>query len=341
MRRVLALCAVVLLANQTLAWNKAGHLVVSLIAYDVMDEDARAKAVEYLRKHPRFEDHFFASMPDDIATANEEIQDRWVFAWSSQWPDQVKRKSGMVTRDDVREFSRNKWHYINVPAFLDDDDREILEDDVLLDMGPKLSHEVPPGRSSDTNERRSMNCVQALKVASIVTASDSVSDPKKGVYICWLTHLTGDVAQPLHSTALFTAQNFDDGDEGGNGIKIGSSTLHSVWDGRVHRNDDYNSVRGKVEELKADAELMARGADAASELDFAAWIDESHKLAVASAYTPEILEYVRDAEDRSRDAFGSITLNADYYEKAAEIAEVQAVIAGHRLAKLIEQVVAQ
>lgn len=167
-----------------------------------------------------------------------------------------------------------------------------------------------------------------------------VSPAKKGVYVCWLTHLTGDVAQPLHSTALFTAQNFDDGDQGGNGIKIGSSNLHSVWDSRIHRNNKYNSIRGKVEELKADAELTARGADAADEMSFAAWIDESHQLAIDSVYTPEILEYVREAEERSRDAFGSITLSQDYYKNAAEIAEVQAVVAGHRLAKLIEQVLA-
>jgi hypothetical protein len=85
---------------------------------------------------------------------------------------------------------------------------------------------------------------------------------------------------------------------------------------------------------------MARGTHAANELGFAAWIDESHKLAVDSVYTPEILEYVREAEERSRDAFGGITLNQDYYATAAEIAEVQAVVAGHRLARLIEQVTA-
>jgi hypothetical protein len=156
-----------------------------------------------------------------------------------------------------------------------------------------------------------------------------------------LTHLTGDVAQPLHSTALFTAQNFDDGDQGGNSIKVGSSNLHSVWDGRIHRNNKYNSIRGKVEELKADAKLMSRGADAADEMGFAAWIDESHRLALDSVYTPEILDYVREAEGRSRSSFGSITLSQEYYQSAAEIAESQAVIAGHRLAKLVEQVVAE
>jgi hypothetical protein len=48
--------------------------------------------------------------------------------------------------------------------------------------------------------------------------------------------------------------------------------------------------------LKADSELMAAGADAAEELEIAAWIDECHRLAVDSVSTPETLEYVREAE---------------------------------------------
>lgn len=88
----------------------------------------------------------------------------------------------------------------------------------------------------------------------------------------------------------------------------------------------------------ADEVLLANAEDAAEEMSFSAWVDESHGLAVTDAYTGVILDYVRDAETRGRGAFGRIQISRDYYRRAAEVAEQQAVIAGLRLARLVEQV---
>ena len=49
-------------ARPALAWNNSGHMIVALLGYEQMTPAARAKAVELLRAHPRFEAHFDPGM---------------------------------------------------------------------------------------------------------------------------------------------------------------------------------------------------------------------------------------------------------------------------------------
>ena len=52
-----------------MAWTSPGHMIVALIAYDHLDPATRAKAVELLRAHPRFNDHFESFMPRKVRAA--------------------------------------------------------------------------------------------------------------------------------------------------------------------------------------------------------------------------------------------------------------------------------
>src|SRR6476646_4759138 len=72
------------------AWNSPGHIIVALIAYDQLDPATRAKAMELLRAHPRFDDHFLSTMPREVKQSNETVQEQWLFSHAATWPDQVR-----------------------------------------------------------------------------------------------------------------------------------------------------------------------------------------------------------------------------------------------------------
>ena len=77
-----------------LAWNSPGHMIVALIAYDQMDPATRTKAIELIRSHPRFHDHFESVMPREVSRGDERDKDQWLFAHAATWPDQVRDDQG-------------------------------------------------------------------------------------------------------------------------------------------------------------------------------------------------------------------------------------------------------
>src|SRR5262245_6176059 len=105
------------------AWNSSGHMIIALVAWDHMDDATRTKAVELLRAHPRFHDHFQSFMPREVQRGSESEQGRWIFTHAATWPDLVRDAKGVVNREDVRLYSRPWWHFIDMPVYLNDDER--------------------------------------------------------------------------------------------------------------------------------------------------------------------------------------------------------------------------
>src|SRR3954451_1546717 len=93
-----ASCFALLLASTTLAWNSPGHMIIALIAYDQLDDATRTKAVELIRSHPRFHDHFQRAMPNEVSRLNKQEQDEWLCAYAATWPDQVREAKFGVDR---------------------------------------------------------------------------------------------------------------------------------------------------------------------------------------------------------------------------------------------------
>ena len=315
-------------ANEAHAWNRAGHMTIALIAYDQLEPETRQRAIELLRQHERFTEHFEAKMPPAIEEGTEASQDRWIFAHACTWPDQVRRASAQVTREDARQFNRPAWHYINLPHYLNDDEKEELEGEILVN----LDTEVPSGDRA----RRKMNAIQAFKFSKIVLGSSSTREFKKAKYLCWFLHVGSDIFQPLHSTALFTTQRFDTGDKGGNLIEIRNQKLHSVWDRMIAGNRGYNGVQRLAAELQADAESVAAGEAALTILDIEAWADESHELAKEFSYSRPILEFVESREPHGTGNLGSIDPGDEYFETAGAVCKKRAIEAGYRLAKVLD-----
>jgi hypothetical protein len=331
LRAAIAICSLVLglslQRSPASAWNAAGHELISLVAYGQMEEATRAKALDLLRSHPRFAEHFEGLMPRAVASADHSDQDAWRFAYASTWPDLVRDTSGAVHRADVDRFNRPWWHFINIPIFLNEEDGQRLGRSLRINL-----EREPPAELDDPE----MNVIQAIKNSSRIVGDANAPKENRAVHLCWLLHLVGDSHQPLHSSALYTVHRFRDGDHGGNYLFIEHDwKLHAFWDEQVSTDATFEMLVTSADVLQQNPELTAIGREAAASLDPGTWIDECHELAKRYVYTPEVLEKVAAREGHSH--LGPLDLPASYKSGAEEIAERRAIEAAYRLAALLGQ----
>ena len=308
-------------------WNSPGHIIVGLIAYDQMDSDTKAKAVALIRAHPRFRDHFQSFMPREVSRGDGHMQDEWLFAYAGTWPDVVRSANKAVNHQDVSEYSRPWWHFINQPIYLNDEERRKLEPELRVNRMRE-----PPEKTDDAN----MNVVQAGKNSTRVVRDTSTPIASRSVHLCWLIHLVGDSHQPLHSSALYTTHRFRDGDHGGNFLEFEHDwDLHAFWDSQISTDEPYDTIRVLATDLRNNQELAAAGNQAARSLDVGTWIDEGHELAKQHVYSKEVLQKAADRDGHSH--LGELDRPTSYKADAEMIAERRAVEAGYRLARLFEQ----
>ncbi|WP_339729499.1 S1/P1 nuclease [uncultured Gimesia sp.] len=307
------------------AWNFAGHRIIASIAYDQLKPSTQLAMVELLKQHPRFEADFQSRMPDVIKTASPEIQNRWIFMRAATWPD-IARRFDDANRE---KYHRSTWHYINQPIYLDDASEQFLSSRLPANVATSIK---------EGNDPRQFNLLQALEFCVMQMKDPAVSNADKAVYLCWIMHLTGDSHQPLHSSALFSKKTFPEGDRGGNSIRIGKSNLHSQWDGLLGNSFKYSEIVGQAVGIARDPAMKQLGKQATQQLDFSAWINESHQLARGKGYSPAILEAARKSEATDGKFKKLSTLPKSYYQQAGTIAVKRAAQSGWRLAELINSV---
>ncbi len=314
-------------ASAALAWNSPGHEIIALIAYDQLDEATRAKAVELIRAHPRFHDHFQSFMPKEISRGDTRDQDRWLFAHAATWPDLVRDSKGAVNRQDVTQYNRPWWHFINEPVFLNDEERHQLEHEIHVNR-----RRDPP---QDTDDEF-MNIVQAIKNSARIVRDAGESKEKRSVHLCWILHLVGDAHQPLHSVALFTTHRFRKGDHGGNYVDFQHRwDLHAFWDEQISNDENYDTHLVLAADLGQNRKLVEEGRKAAATLEADKWIEESNDLAKRYAYTKEVLQQIAAREGHSH--LGPLNLNAAYKTDAESVGERRAIEAGYRLGAAVQK----
>lgn len=229
------------------------------------------------------------------------------FVRASVWPDML-RQSGLTVM--------SSWHYFSLPY----DPQHILcaEEHAFLE-GTHRSE-----------------IVFALSGCQSTLLNPQAKLWDKSFALRWIIHLMGDIHQPLHCTTLYD-QQFPNGDTGGNAFSIKSSykNLHSLWDAacgalpvmqytdyQPDQNDAYSeSLRQLAQEWRLKyprtqfPELTkVSGAEA--------WAEESHQLAIEYAY-----KGVTPKQAPSQ----------DYLERAKEVAIRRLVLAGYRLADLLNE----
>jgi len=318
-------------ATDALAWNRTGHMLTALVAYDALPDDRRHELVALLRRHPRFNEDFVRQMPPSVTERAD--QDRWIFAQASTWPDIARGFKGQ----DRDRYHHSEWHYVNVPVW----------------MGKPFTPASAPVRGPGAS-RRSAAPEQHIQEAferSVAELRDPGRMPEvRAVALCWILHLVGDVHQPLHCAALFDEDWFPSGDKGGNSIPTAGQfrNLHSTWDSLLGEAESLTVQTRKVMQLRTNAASMPRDPFPAAPADteganrmgadakiFAAWIAEGRDLAERVAYGAEVRAGIEKSREDPEQGLVPIKLSKDYVETAKRLAEQRIVTGGDRLAGVL------
>ena len=183
--------------------------------------------------------------------------------------------------------------------------------------------------------QRAFSVSEPLAIASGIASAKSslnrgcASDADKAVALCWILHLTGDMHQPLHNVALFSRSYFPKGDRGGNDINVAweddTRNLHAVWDGFPTR------IENIVPRVAASVQL---GSDTVSMQSIEVWAEQHAKIAKQYVYTKSVKEQLLSGFAANTNP--DIRLTADYLTSGRTIASAQVILAGRRIAALLE-----
>ena len=324
----------------THAWNSIGHMAISKLAYDRLSDGQKARMFAILKSHPHYEKFLAAGRPAEIA----EVE--WVIVRTSVWPDWVRPRDKGAQKDprgaEVTRYNRPEDHYVNLPL-IDVGDADMFAGKTLID--PDLT-----------------NIVDALKQRCNEVRTKTTVDADKAVAICWIFHLVGDIHQPLHNVAYFSSK-FRKGDLGGNlfGVRAAGQPvkLHAFWDNVLGDDPDYaddsdkHQARIYREALAVAERLRTRQLTADEEAlllkntTFASWSQEGHELAKTVGYRKKgpdcqpvplagvVIPFKGPIPEAAEE------VGEDYLKTARATAEVQAVLAAHRLAQRIQTVLAK
>lgn len=290
------------LSMQAMAWDSIGHEIIAQIAYDNLTPVAQ-KDVTYLTTKTSFAKSFptFAG-----------------FDYAAPWPDYllygVKNPTGKakITFQFLRQETR-QWHFTNDP---------IVEDGI-----------TPPAMTDD-------NAIWAINyLVPHLTKLLSKKDYDLAAYdLIFITHITGDIHQPLHSAILYDS-DFPNGDRGGNEYPItstfGAKDLHAAWDACLGQFSSWhdafnNSDHPSMKKIKAAATQIEAdcGSSRASDLNPADWEAQSHAIAVNYVYP------IHNSNAPQIDG----ALSKTYITQGQQIADAQLCVAGKRLANVLNTI---
>ncbi len=305
------------------AWWDSGHRLVALVAWSRMDTATRVRVLKLLGQHPQVKEHF--TPPDELRDPS--MRHQWIISQAAVWSDLIRK----TDRD------RPTWHYINRPLFLSNDARRLLEPRLKVN----LSTVVPPAASMATQE---LNVIQAITLCRTRLAARDTGNAERAVCVTWLCHMVGDVHQPCHSTASFTAKRFPLGDRGGNDVPIQGRkktiNLHMYWDGQFGggRSLSGDLVR-RAAALLADSKLVSVGRRAEKQLQAEGWVSESYRLARQVVYSPKILAAIRRGEADAKKKIPAVAVSRAYAKQAHAVSRRRVVEAGFRLARVLKEAV--
>lgn len=290
------------------AWNSVGHKAIAGLAYDLLNDKARARVDSLIQQHPDF------ALLAEGGPAEEKAKLRYAFMKAAFWPDIIKGDlrfyddgkrdaTATATKPGFPEMKQHRdWHYINIPFSTDGTETVNPRDPNVLSqilwIRPLLAGEASPGQAKDP------------------------------VYLLpWFLHLVGDVHQPLHCATRFKRDQVNPqtgkpwSDLGGNTVSVvGSYNLHAYWDDALGITDTDVFVNGVVK-------VMAKRTGAGTEvLDASKWVDEGLELARSFVYS-----FGNEGGGKEN----PIQLTDEYRVQSRRIALERAAIGARRLAAIL------
>ena len=304
-------------ASTALGWNGKGHEVVAYIAYQHLDPTIRAKVDDLLKRNPCYN-----QWQSTVSSLPAEQQPVAIFMLAATWPDAIKLAS--YACQPGHSFGADGPPGGDIAPAGPEASQNIGYDDTHRH---KYWHFIDSPFSTDGTQTKPAPHPNALDEILALTAAlgSSESDDLKSYDLVWIEHLVGDVHQPLHDTSRFT-KNHPEGDQGGNLVMICntpscSGELHAYW-------DDILGPANLNAALTMGAQLNSRskpsGADNA---DVHVWVQEGFQLAKDDVYQPPI------SDDEPSSPVG--IPDKAYHDRAKDVAQSQVLVAGYRLAGLL------
>jgi hypothetical protein len=310
---LLCLALFLLLSSPLLAWAESGHAIIMMLARERLTPQEQEKLQTLIEQHPNYAKDF--TPPVDFPVGIE--TEKWKIGRIGYWPDIARAYD---------EYNRPTWHYQLGAALTMGDVTGI---DIPKDPGP-----LPENATMSTQE---LYVLQALELCTKQLADKSIPAADRAVALCWVAHLIADLHLPCHSGSLYAESIFTepDGDRGANRIVIGELRLHGLWDQLLGNIYDRADVNRRVFEIHSNPELTTRSEAATQVVDPHAWIDESRAIAVQFLYVGEVQQAIRAAIESKSTKLPPVTISEAYGKQAGRIAQVRAVEAAARLAKVL------
>ncbi len=309
-KRLLATCGLFLLAiaRPASAWNGTGHEIVALIAWQDLTPQARENVTRLLQAHPDYADMLTkADTPADD-------KPRQAFLTAATWPDLVRTPGGKSYR-----YNHPVWHYVDLPFAVGVAQPEMPDEKWEAGKDPA-------------------NAAQAWQKCAADLQDAKLTDAERGIALCWIEHLAGDIHQPLHAISLFS-ERLPKGDQGGNLLMVRSgesvSNLHALWDGLLGNDQSFDNVSKTAQRL-CEAHPRSQFTVELKAVTFHRWMESSAERAKTIVYQEGTLPFL--TRDEARDKSKPIPELPDgYMQKAHETADACAALAGYRLADRLNE----
>ena len=309
-QRILAavLLATLLTVQPAFAWWNGGHEIVAYIAYQKLRPATRARVDALIKLNP-----MYAQWTVDVEESKKPLV---AFMMAATWPDCIKSAACAAgyTSDGG-----------NTPPGKPTDDQNIGYSDKLMHQYWHFV-DIPYSAGAPGQQPPTPNALTEIEKLSAAIATDE-SDDVKSYDLVWLEHLVGDIHQPLHATSRFTA-NHPSGDAGGNLVyfcdKPCTDELHAYWDGLFGDTPTNEQL-----ELNGTTLLRHPIPAGSKSLDPQTWATGSFDLAKSAVYTAPI------SDDNDPSIKDSPRPNAPYRSHANRVANEQVLLAGYRLANLL------
>jgi len=259
-----------------------------------------------LEKNPWYETRSKAQLEKLPDTERDEI----LFMLAARWADDIR------TLDKAE--SRLLWHYVDFP---------------LKPEGERASIQVvePPHENILT--------AIAQNTRILRTGNDPA---RRGVALAWLFHLVGDVHQPLHAIQLFSRE-YPNGDRGGGDfcVRVAQDraplSLHRLWDGLLTSSNNTRTLRNIAIEVQSRFSKASLSELAVTEPE--ALAKESFEIAVKIAYQNGALRGTPNGQRKDcREVMDAVVLSNGYTAIARKIADRRMMLAGYRLADLLQRI---
>lgn len=293
------------------AWSGDGHIQIADIAWTKLTPKAQQRVAEIL-----------AAGEPTFRPMNGNVRD--AFGKAATWSDYIKGKNESIYDDLITTYNRKfepniestgsegvrckTWHYYDIPIRYKGAEPKVRPSNALVALN--LAFDELKKLQSQPNADLKLQCW----------------------WLYWITHVVGDLHQPLHCTSNHEVH--EDGDDGGNKYNITAPDqdrkirLHGFWDagiGRAIGREREAGLSPNVQDVTSRwllEEKLQPVTAVVKDIDVMNWLKFGAAMADQKVYTG-----IQENERPS----------AEYIESQISLSKKQAVLAGYRLAEILNR----